>query len=54
LGLLLLSIHLPLNPNVEVQLHSDFTFDLMHGLLVAELDVALVAWPSEGAALTLV
>jgi DNA-binding transcriptional LysR family regulator len=54
LKLMLLSIHLPLYPNVKVQLHSDFTFDLVHGLLAAELDVALVAWPPEGAALTLV
>ncbi len=54
LKLLLLSIHLPLYPNIKVQLHSDFTFDLVHGLLAAELDVALVAWPPEGAALTLV
>lgn len=52
--LMLLSIHLPLFPNVKVQLHSDFTFDLVHGLLAAELEVALVAWPPEGAALTLV
>jgi DNA-binding transcriptional LysR family regulator len=54
LRLMLLSIHLPLYPKVKVQLHSDFTFDLVHGLLAAELDMALVAWPPEGAALTLV
>ena len=52
--LMLLSIHLPLYPNVKVQLQSDFTFDLVHSLLAAELDLALVAWPPEGAALTLV
>jgi DNA-binding transcriptional LysR family regulator len=45
---------LPLYPNIRVQLHSDFAFDLVHGLLTAELDVALIAWPPEGAALTLV
>lgn len=54
LKLMLLSIHLPLYPNIRVQLHSDFAFDLVHGLLTAELDVALIAWPPEGAALTLV
>lgn len=54
LVLMLLSIHLPLYPHVKVQLHSDFAFDLVHGLLSAELDVALVAWPPEGASLTLV
>ncbi len=54
LKLMLLSIHLPLYPNIKVKLHSDFAFDLVHGLLAAGLDVALVAWPPEGAALTLV
>ena len=54
LKLMLLSIHLPLYPNVRVQLHSDFSFDLVHGLLAAELDVALIAWPPESPALTLV
>jgi DNA-binding transcriptional LysR family regulator len=54
LRLMLLSIHLPLYPNIRVQLHSDFAFDLVHSLLAAELNVALIAWPPEGAALTLV
>jgi DNA-binding transcriptional LysR family regulator len=54
LKLMLLSIYLPLYPNVRVQLHSDFSFDLVHSLLAAELNVALIAWPPEGAALTLV
>lgn len=54
LKLLLLSIHLPLYPNVRVQLHSDFSFDLIHGLLAAELNVALVAWPPVSPSLTLV
>lgn len=52
--LTLLSIHLPLYPSIKVQLQSDFTFDLVHGLLAAELDVALVAWPPDSPALTLV
>jgi DNA-binding transcriptional LysR family regulator len=51
---LLLSIHLPLYPNIQVQLHNDFAFHLVRGLLAGGLDVALVAWPPEGAALTLV
>jgi DNA-binding transcriptional LysR family regulator len=51
---MLLSIDLPLDPNIKVQLHSDFAFHLVRGLLAGKLDVALVAWPPEGAALTLV
>ena len=54
LKLTLLSIHLPLYPNIRVRLDSDFSFDLVHGLLAANLDVALIAWPPEGSALTLV
>ena len=51
---MLLSIHLPLYPNIKVKLHSDFAFDLVRGLLAGKLDVALVAWPPEGATLSLV
>lgn len=51
---MLLSIHPPLYPNIKVQLHSDFAFTLVRGLLAGKLDVALVARPPEGAALTLV
>jgi DNA-binding transcriptional LysR family regulator len=54
LWLMLLAVHLPLYPNVKVQLHSDFTFELIHGLLAAELDVALLEWPPDSAALTMV
>lgn len=54
LKLLLLSIHLPLYPNVRVELHSDFSFDLVHSLLAAELNVALIAWPPAAPSLTLV
>jgi LysR family transcriptional regulator, benzoate and cis,cis-muconate-responsive activator of ben and cat genes len=49
---MLLSIYLPLYPNNKVQLHSDFTFDLVHSLLAGELDMALVAWPPYSATLT--
>ena len=51
---MLLSIQLPLYPNIKVQIYSDFAFDLVRGLLAGKLDVALVARPPEGAALTLV
>lgn len=51
---MLFSIDLPLGPNIKVQLHSDFAFHLVRDLLAGKLDVALVAWPPEGAALTLV
>lgn len=54
LKLMLLSIHLPMYPNIKVQLHSEFAFDLVHSLLAAEINLALIAWPPEGAALTLV
>lgn len=40
---MLLSSHLPLYPNIKVQLHSDFAFHLVRGLLAGKLDVALVA-----------
>jgi len=54
LTLLFLSIHLPLYPNVKVQLHSDFSFELIHSLMAAELNVALVATPPESPSLTLI
>jgi DNA-binding transcriptional LysR family regulator len=40
---MLLSIDLPLYPNIKVQLHSDFGFHLVRALLAGKLDVALVA-----------
>jgi DNA-binding transcriptional LysR family regulator len=54
LVLMLLSVRLPLYPRIKVQLHSDFSLDLVHSLLVGEIDLALVAWPPEMATLTLV
>lgn len=51
---MLLSIHLPLYPKLQVQLHSDFVFNLVHSLVTTELDMALIAWPPEGQSLTLV
>lgn len=47
----LLTTRLPRYPDVRVQLHSDFAFDLVQGLLARELDLALVAWPPESTAL---
>jgi DNA-binding transcriptional LysR family regulator len=47
-----LSIHLPLYPNLHVHLHSDFAPDLVHGLSVSKLDLALVANPSSNRKLT--
>ena len=41
----LLSIQLPLYPNLEVQLHSDFAPELVHDLLTFRLDLALITHP---------
>ncbi len=51
---ILLSLRLPLYPNLQLQLHSDFVFNLVHNLLTTELDMALIAWPPEDKKLTLV
>jgi DNA-binding transcriptional LysR family regulator len=48
---MLLTISVPLYPDVKVQLHSDFAFDLVQALVAGELDVALVAWPPENTTL---
>ena len=48
----LLSIHLPLYPNLHVQLHSDFASELVHDLTVSKLDIALVANPGPNRKLT--
>ena len=48
----LLSIHLPLYPNLKVSLHSDFAPELVHSLLVGKLDMALVANPGPNRKLT--
>ena len=54
LVLMLLSVRLPLYPKIKVQLHSDFSLDLVHSLLAGEIDLTLVAWPPETPSLTLV
>jgi len=48
----LLAIHLPLYPNLHVQLHSDFAPELIHDLMVSKLDIALVANPASNRKLT--
>jgi DNA-binding transcriptional LysR family regulator len=48
----LLSVHLPLYPNLNVHLHSDFAPDLVHDLTVSKLDLALVANPGANRKLT--
>jgi len=48
----LLSIHLPLYPNLHVQLHSDFAPELVHDLSVSKLDIALIANPAPNRKLT--
>lgn len=48
----LLSVHLPLYPNLQVHLHSDFAPELLHSLTVSKLDLALVANPGANRKLT--
>ena len=48
----LLSIHLPLYPNLHVHLHSDFAPELIHDLAVSKLDLALIANPGSNRKLT--
>lgn len=48
----LLSIHLPLYPNLRINLHSDFAPELVHDLIVSKLDLALIANPGPNRKLT--
>jgi DNA-binding transcriptional LysR family regulator len=48
----LLSIHLPLYPNLHVHLHSDYVPELIHDLMVSKLDLALVENPGPNRKLT--
>jgi DNA-binding transcriptional LysR family regulator len=50
----LLSIHLPLYPNLRLRMESMFALELAHSLLSAELDLAIIAEPTETPLLTLV
>lgn len=50
----IVSVHLPLYPNLRLRMESMFALDLAHGILAAELDLAIIAEPSENPHLTLV
>lgn len=50
----LLSLHLPLHPNLDVQLHSEFAPELEHGVLCSRLDLALITHPAPNPRLTTV
>jgi DNA-binding transcriptional LysR family regulator len=50
----LLSLHLPLHPNLDVQLHSEFAPELEHGVLQSRLDLALITHPTENPRLSTV
>ena len=48
----LLSIRLPLYPNLRLHLHSDFAPELVHNLIVSKLDLALITNPGPNRKLT--
>lgn len=48
----LLAVHLPLYPQLDIQLHSAFAPELVHDVLVGRLDLALVAHPDLSPRLT--
>jgi len=50
----ILSTHLPLYPDLRLRMESMFALDLAHSVLAAELDLAIIAEPSENPQLTLV
>jgi DNA-binding transcriptional LysR family regulator len=50
----LLAVHLPLYPELRLRMESMFALELAHGVLSAELDLALIAEPSASPLLTLV
>ena len=50
----ILSTHLPLYPDLRLRMESMFALDLAHSVLAAELDLAIIAEPSESPHLTLV
>jgi LysR family transcriptional regulator, benzoate and cis,cis-muconate-responsive activator of ben and cat genes len=49
-----LSTHLPLYPDLRLRMESMFAMDLTHSVLAAELDLAIIAEPTENPHLTLV
>jgi DNA-binding transcriptional LysR family regulator len=48
----LLSLHLPLFPRLQIELRSQFSFDLAHDLLAGDLDLAIATEPPETPLLT--
>jgi DNA-binding transcriptional LysR family regulator len=49
----LLSIRLPLHPNLVLNMQSDFAPELVHGLMTSRLDLALIAHPGANRKLTM-
>jgi LysR family transcriptional regulator, benzoate and cis,cis-muconate-responsive activator of ben and cat genes len=47
-----LSVHLPLNPDLRLRMESMFALDLTHSVLAAELDLAIITEPPESPQLT--
>lgn len=50
----LLSVHLPLYPHLRLRIESMFALDLSHGVMSAELDLAIITEPTDNPQLTLV
>lgn len=50
---ILYSIRLPLYPHLEITVHSQSSSDLAHGLLTADLDLALITDPARNPKLTM-
>jgi len=50
----LLSLHLPLHPNLDIELRSEFAPELEHGVLCSRLDLALITHPYQNPRLTTV
>lgn len=50
----ILAIHLPLYPNVRIQLISEFSSELVRSVIAGELDLALVTAPLENSQITAV
>ena len=48
----LLSVHLPLHPDLRLRMESMFAPDLTHAVLAAELDLAVITEPSDNPLLT--
>jgi DNA-binding transcriptional LysR family regulator len=48
----ILAVHLPLYPNLRLRIESMFAMELVHGVLVSELDLAIITEPSENSQLT--